>query len=167
MAACSWQHACGLREADPAGAAEVLVNGMRDIITIACESAQRTAQLQLKQTLTAAGQQSAYAMLDLRADTEQLDFENTNVLQQAHLDVFADLKDFRGAIESTRPKKPATSTSFGQSRGAGGGHRGGHRGGRGSKGGRSHNGGKGGKGGKGGQQFSNNQPPAPNGGLGQ
>ena len=160
VAACSWQHACALREADPAGAAEVLVNGMRDINTISCESAQRAAQLQLKQTLSAAGQQSAYAMLDLRANTEQLDFENTNVLQQAHLDVFADLKDFRGAIESTRPKKATTSnhSNFGQGRGSGN-DRGRGRG----KGGRGHKGGKGGKGGKG---FSNNQPAAPNGGLG-
>jgi hypothetical protein len=84
VAAAAWQHAWSLRETNPAGAAEMLVGGMRDIIALACDSAQRSAQQQLKQTLEAAGQSSAYAMLDLTAETMQIDFEDTNVLQHAH-----------------------------------------------------------------------------------
>jgi hypothetical protein len=149
IAACAWHHAGRIREAEPAAAADLLVAALRDIIALSCESAQCAAKLQLKQVLDAAGQTSAFSLLDLSADTLHLDFDNTNVLQQAHLDAFAELKTFRGAIESTRPRQPKQQTK-GSNPGPAGHfnnynnrHRGGGKGGRGGgKGGR----GKGGKG---------------------
>ena len=161
IAAASWQHACSLRDTDPAAAAETLVSGMRDVIALSCESAQRAAQQQLKQTLDAAGQSSAYAMLDLTADTTQIDFNDSNVLQHAHLDIFSDLKDFRGAIESARPKRTGPTASSG--RGSGNqGYQGGRGGGKGAKGGKGGGKGKGGEGGKGHTPAS---PASPNGAM--
>jgi hypothetical protein len=142
IGAVSWQEACALRDENPAGAAEILVTAIRDIITLACDNAQCAAQQQLKQTLDAAGQSPVYALLDLSADSTILDYENTNVLQQAHMDAFTDLKDFRGAIDAARPKQNGAGRGVGQ----GGNNRGGRGRGKGGKGrgrGRGRGGGKG------------------------
>ena len=150
VAAGAWQRAGQLKQADPAAAFDLMVTALRDIIALSCESAQVAAKLQLKQVLEAAGQTSAFSLIDLSVNTVQIDFDNTNVLQQAHLDAFAELKTFRGAIEATRPKGQQHKPNH-QGGGGGGynnsgrGKGGGGKGGKGGKGG-----GKGGRGGKGG-----------------
>jgi hypothetical protein len=149
VAASAWQRAGQLRTSDPQAASDLMVSALRDIIALSCESAQCAAKLQLKQVLEAAGQTSALSLIDLSADTVQIDFDNNNVLQQAHLDAFSELKTFRGAIEASRPKgqqnKPPSSGGGGGGYNASGRGKGG--GGKGGKGGKG--GGKGGRGGKG------------------
>ena len=154
VAACAWQQAAHTAQNDAAAGFAILVNGMRDIIALACDSAQRAAQTQLKQTFEAAGQSGAYALLDLSPNTHLIDFADANILQPAHLDALTDAKTYRTTIESSR-KKPAHDHGRGGKGGRGGGHYNHGKGG-GKGGGR----GKGGKGqGNGHQQMLQSPDP--------
>jgi uncharacterized membrane protein YgcG len=147
VAACAWQQAAHTAQTDAAAGFAILVAGMRDIIALACDSAQRAAQTQLKQTFESAGQSGAYALLDLSPSTQLIDFADANILQPAQLDALTDAKTYRNTIEASR-KKPANEHGRGKGRGGGhynqgkGGGRGGGKGG-GKGGGRGKGGGKG------------------------
>jgi hypothetical protein len=160
VAASAWQQARFMAQQDPTAALQFLYDAMRDIISLSCDSAQRAAQTQLKQTLESAGHSGAYSLIDLTPNTQQLDFGDCNILQPSHLEALLEIKQFKATITATRVNKPQAGGQTG-SRGNGNGGKGGGRGnsyssGKGKGGGRGGGYAKG-KGGKG----SGNSSPSP------
>ena len=99
---------------------------MRDIIALSCDSAQRAAQAQLKQTLESAGHSNAYCLIDLTPSSEHLDFSDANILQPSHLEALVDIKQFKNTLSASRSAKNAHTS--GAPSGKGGGGKGGGRG---------------------------------------
>jgi hypothetical protein len=171
VAAATWEMASMCQ--DPNQRLQFFDTGIKDIIALSINCAQRAAETQLKQSFKGAGAEGSYSLLDLSPNTLQLDMGDNNVFQQAHLDAMAELRKFKASIDAN---KKADSSS----RGGGGGKGNGH-GGRGSgKGynnnyqsrgggygggkGKGYGGGKGGQGkggGKGSWQGNGSQSPRP------
>ena len=158
VAAASWELA--FMADSPEHRLQLFDKGIRDIITLSVNNAQRSAETQLKQSFKSAGAEGSYSLLDLTPNTLQLDLSDTNVFQQAHLDSMAELRKFKQSIGAnkkshTHNNRGGGGKGGGKGRGGGKGYhnnnynsgKGGYGGGKGGKGGFS--GGKGGKGGKG------------------
>ena len=165
VAAATWELAsmCDNNE----GRMQLFDRGIKDIIALSINSAQRSAEAQLKQSFKGAGADGSYSLLDLSPDTRQLDLGDTNIFQQAHLDAMAELRKFKQSIDANKKsdtQKPGGGRGGGSRGGKGGyqntynNNRGGYGGGKGGKGS------YGGKGkGKGGKGWSGNdrQTPSP------
>jgi hypothetical protein len=151
VAAAAWQQTRFMAQHDPAAALQFVYDALRDIISLSCDSAQRAAQAQLKQTLESAGHSGAYALIDLSPGTQQLDFEDCNILQPSHLEALVEIKQFKATITATRVNKPqgggqpngrghgggkggGRGNSYGNGKGKGGGRGGGYGKGKGGKG---------------------------------
>jgi uncharacterized membrane protein YgcG len=163
VAASAWQQGRYMvQQQDPGGALAFLYDALRDIISLSCDSAQRAAQAQLKQTLDSAGHSGAYSLIDLSPDTQQLDFDDCNILQPSHLEALMEIKQFKATITATRVSKPQGGGGRGNNdRGKGGGRGNGYSGGKGKGSGRGGGYGKG-KGGKGSGNASPSQAaPSP------
>jgi hypothetical protein len=136
--------------------------GIRDIIALSINNAQRSAETQLKLSFKGAGAEGSYSLLDLTPTTLQLDMADTNIFQQAHLDSMAELRKFKQSIDANK-KADNHNKGGGGGKGGGGKGRGGGKGynnnSYGSRGGGYGGGGGkgfGGKGGKGGKGYQGN-----------
>jgi hypothetical protein len=151
VAAATWELAS--MSTDMESRMHLFDRGIKDIISLSINSAQRSAEAQLKQSFKGAGAEGSYSLLDLSPDTRQLDLGDNNIFQQAHLDAMAELRKFKQSIDANK-KSDAHGKGNGGGRGAGGKGRGGGKGynnnSYGSRGG-GYGGGKGGYGGKGGK----------------
>jgi hypothetical protein len=168
VAAATWELAFMAEE--PEQRLRLFDKGLRDIIALSINNAQRSAETQLKQSFKGAGAEGSYSLLDLTPNTLQLDMADNNVFQQAHLDAMAELRKFKQSIDAN---KKADTPSRGGGKGGGGKGRGGGKGysnnsygsrGGGYGGGKGYNnGGKGGKGkgGKGTWSGNGSQSPSP------
>ena len=150
VAAATWELAN--MSQDPEQRMHLFDKSLKDIIALSINSAQRSAEAQLKQSFTGAGAEGSYSLLDLAPNSLQLDLGDNNIFQQVHLDAMAELRKFKQSIDANK-KADTHSRGAGGGRGAGGKGRGGGKGFRstyGSRGG-GYSGGKGfgGKGGKG------------------
>ena len=87
IAATAWQGALN-PDIDDAARLQLLQGAIKDVLVIACDNAQKLAATQLKTTLEGAGAKGAYSLLDLASATEDIDFDNDNILQHAHYEVF-------------------------------------------------------------------------------
>ncbi len=167
VAAATWELASMCQDVE--GRFNLFDRGIKDIITLSINSAQRSAEAQLKQSFKGAGAEGSYSLLDLSPDTRQLDLGDTNIFQQAHLDAMAELRKFKQSIDAN--KKSDTHNKPGGRGGGGRGgkggyqntynsNRGGYNGGKGNFGGKGGKGAKG-KGGKGGWSGNDRQTSSP------
>ena len=72
---------------------------LRDVLVLACDNAQKLAETQLKLTLEAAGAKGAYSLLDLSPNTQDLDFDDGNLLQQSHVEAIQELRRFTNSFK--------------------------------------------------------------------
>ena len=148
MAATGWHQA--LQHNDNAQRSEFLMEVIRDIAVISCDNAQRMADRQLKQAFELAKAKGARAVIDLGDNSSDIDFKDTSLFQQAHVEAIQQIRKFNSVME---PRGRDNRNSR-QSRGNGGraSGRGGYQrnGGRGGRGGFQGNGGR--------HQFGGRQP---------
>lgn len=100
MATAAWQTALGAQSAEQQ--AQQLLTAIKDIACIAGDNAQRLAQTQLKQTFEASGARGAYTIMDLSADSAEVDYADHSLFQQAHIEALQDLKKFNSSIDSAK-----------------------------------------------------------------
>ena len=124
VAAATWELAN--MSQDPTQRMHLFDKGLKDIIALSINSAQRSAEAQLKQSFKGAGAEGSYSLLDLSPDSLQLDLGDNNIFQQAHLDAMAELRKFKQSIDAN--KKADTHNKGGGGKGAGNKGRGGGRG---------------------------------------
>ena len=84
---------------------------LRDALTVASDNLQRNAQLQLQQTFELAKCKGAYAMLNLEAKTNDLDYEDANLLQQPHVEALQELRRYGKAMDDAIGKRTGNSQS--------------------------------------------------------
>ena len=143
VAAAAWEHSLSL--IDPDAKAEYLLQAVQDILGLSIDNAQRMAKTQLELTFESAGAKGAYSLLNLEPRTDDLDFRDPSLLQQAHVECIKDIRSFNGSLEAARKKRegPKNNNNFGRNRSNGssnwrsrGGRGNRYRGGRESKNGR-------------------------------
>ena len=118
------------RSMQPQQSYDFLVAALRDVLAIACDNATKNASLQLKQTFEAADAKGAYSLLDLSPGSDDLDAKDTNILQQAHVEAFQELRKFGASIRKN-DRGPSGPNGGRNGRGNSGNHGGGRGRGRG------------------------------------
>ena len=157
---------------EPTARADFLLEVVKDVVTLASDNAQRTAQLPCQYLFEAAGAKGAHSFVEFGPKQDEIDIDTAdhNLVQQVHIEAMQDLRKFSGEI-TPQDNKGGGKTTRRQGncrhnyRGRGGG--GGGRGGGGSwRGGRGHAAGYGANMGRGGGSWRGNayNPTPPNGG---
>ena len=75
---------------------------IRDVLTLACDNAQRMAKHQLEATFESVGATGAYSLLNFDPDTMDFEIRDPSILQQAHVEAIRDIRSFNGSLEAAR-----------------------------------------------------------------
>ena len=116
VAAAAWEHSLSLADSDDK--AEYLLQAIQDILGLSIDNAQRMAKTQLELTFDSVGAKGAYSLLNLEPNTQDIDFRDPSLLQQAHVDCIKDIRSFNGSLEAA--KKAANARNVGQKDNRGG-----------------------------------------------
>ena len=108
VATAGWQHALNIQ--DPSARANFLVRAIRDVVVLSADNAQRMAEVQIKGIFEAAGAKGgqAFVRCDLKNADADIDFDDNNIVQAAHIEAMSDLRKFSSQI------KPKTNNGKGK-----------------------------------------------------
>ena len=109
----------------------ILLGAVRDITVLAADNAQRLADLQIKGVFDAAGVKGAHSFVrNGGGDDVDIELDDTNVVQQVHVEAMSDLWKLSSHLRPARNAKDQKRTDGFRGHGRGGGKGGGKGGGR-------------------------------------
>jgi hypothetical protein len=127
VSAVSWDQAATAAEAgDLQQSVNILFGAVRDITVLAADNAQRLADMQIKGVFDAAGVKGAHSFVrNGGGEDADIDLDDTNVVQQAHVEAMSDLWKMASHLRPARNAKDQKRNDGFRGHGRGGGGKGG------------------------------------------